>query len=261
MAALDARQKAVEGAYFHMEEKLAVHRHVERLVAQGRLPEAALHALQDVAGSGSGTAAAAGVSVPAAYADVPTVVRRGRPEAEWVYSHQKGLAPMLKPSPGENLSLGTRISLGRSKWTVDGASVFSVEDGKRLATSPVKETGTRWESARFNKIQAAARETPLIAGFRVLPELTPGRAFLWGSVLALWGSLAAVKMTASHIGIHSFEEAPGVLRAALSPYGTALAAQLEPLKDWLSLAAASRPDLAHSDMARRLRSKLGGTVQ
>lgn len=39
-----------------------------------------------------------------------------------------------KPSMASKLTLGTgQVSMGRARWGVDGASVFSVADGKALA--------------------------------------------------------------------------------------------------------------------------------
>ena len=38
-----------------------------------------------------------------------------------------------KQSMASKLTLGTGVSFGRARWGVDGASVFSVADGKALA--------------------------------------------------------------------------------------------------------------------------------
>lgn len=95
---------------------------------------------------------------------------------------------------------------------------------------------------------------------RVLPELTPGRAFLWGSVLALWGTALTVKLAAANMGIHSAEDAPGVLRAVIQPYAHALAARMQPLKNVLPSVAAGAVDreaVSASDFARSLRRQLG----
>ena len=43
---------------------------------------------------------------------------------------------------------------------------------------------------------------------RLLPEMTPGRAFLWGSVLAVWGVGALVATTARGLDINNKGEAP-----------------------------------------------------
>jgi hypothetical protein len=41
-----------------------------------------------------------------------------------------------KQSMASKLTLGTGVSFGRARWGVDGASVFSVADGKALAQVP-----------------------------------------------------------------------------------------------------------------------------
>lgn len=232
-------------------------RHLERLVKQGRLPESMLDCLAvETSAGASASSAATTARMPALYADLPTTVR-GRPQAEWVYNHKKTPFPMPAPSPAEKLALGTRISLGRSKWVVEDASIFSVADGKRLAQTPVKEMGTAWESARFEKIRAASLETPLVGGFRLLPELTPGRAFLWGSLLALWGTAATFKLAAGHLGITRAEDASEVLRGIMAPYAHAISNGMQPIKAWLSLPSMSREAVSQGEMVRRLRVMLG----
>ena len=88
------------------------------------------------------------------------------------------------------------------RWTVGDASIFSVDDGKRLAQTPHKPL-TFYERVRLEKQQKAAIETPLVKGIRLLPEFTPGRAMLWGSILAMWGTAALVASTAKSLDIHS----------------------------------------------------------
>ena len=88
----------------------------------------------------------------------------------------------------------------KCRWTVDNASIFSVDDGKRLAQTPHKPL-TFYERIRLEKQQKAAIETPLVKGIRLLPEFTPGRAMLWGSILAVWGTAALVVSTAKSLDI------------------------------------------------------------
>ena len=86
----------------------------------------------------------------------------------------------------------TLISLNR--WTNPDASIFSVAKGKELAQLPAK-LPTNYEVIRQKRISQAALESPVVQGIRLLPEFTPGRAFFWGTVLAVWGT-AAVTVTA-----------------------------------------------------------------
>lgn len=85
------------------------------------------------------------------------------------------------------------------------ASIFSVDDGKRLAQTPHKPP-TFYERIRLEKQQKAAIETPLVKGIRLLPEFTPGRAMLWGSILAVWGTAAIVMSTAKSLNIKTVSQ-------------------------------------------------------
>lgn len=203
------------------EEQMALLRHVERLVAAGKAPQSMLDKL---------TNNLTPHPVPAAFAQVPTTVNT-QPTG-YVYNHVQHGPPRPRPpksafSPG----LGTPVSFGSARWSAHGASVFSVADGKRLAQTPVKETMVPWEQARHSKIVAAARETPLLYGFRVLPEMTPGRALFWGSMLAVFGTAVTVKLAALQLGIYSAEDAPVVLRGIVQPWAQSLASRLQPIKD------------------------------
>lgn len=91
------------------------------------------------------------------------------------------------------------------RWTVGDASIFSVDDGKRLAQTPHKPL-TFYERIRLEKQQKAAIETPLVKGIRLLPEFTPGRAMLWGSILAVWGTAAIVMSTAKSLNIKTVSQ-------------------------------------------------------
>lgn len=88
------------------------------------------------------------------------------------------------------------------RWNVGDASIFSVDDGKRLAQTPHKPL-TFYERIRLEKQQKASLESPLVQGYRLLPEFTPGRAMFWGTVLAMWGTAAIVMSTAKSLDIHT----------------------------------------------------------
>lgn len=60
------------------------------------------------------------------------------------------------------------------RWTSDGASIFSVADGKELAQTPHKEP-TPFERIRGERLARAQLESPIVQGYRLLPEFTPGR--------------------------------------------------------------------------------------
>ena len=89
---------------------------------------------------------------------------------------------------------------------MDDASIFSVADGKKLAQTPHKPP-TFYERLRAEKQQRAALETPLVRGMRLLPEFTPGRAMLWGTILAVWGTAAVFASTARSLDIKTVSSA------------------------------------------------------
>lgn len=246
-----ARGNAVEGSYFRKEQEFALRKQLERLVGEGQLPKSALQqpqsALQLVAG-----AANRGSMASTSIADVPVSVLKGRPAGEYVYQHVKGIVPVPKPTVSWS-TLGTPVSFGRSRWTVGDASIFSVDDGKRLAQTPHKPL-TFYERIRLEKQQKAAIETPLVKGIRLLPEFTPGRAMLWGSILAVWGTAAIVMSTANSLKIKTTEDASDKLRDIIAPMAGGLSSALTPLKGMVS--ATDMRSQQQSELASRLRSKL-----
>lgn len=99
-----------------------------------------------------------------------------------------------------------------------------------------------------------------MAGYRLLPEFTPGRALMWGTILALWGTAGLVASTARGLDIGSAEEAPGRLRATMAPLVAGLEAWMAPLRGSLSITAragdAVRQDAQQSELVRRLKATL-----
>lgn len=237
----------MESSYFRAEDTNAIRRHVERLVKEGKLPQSALPV---------STGAAVDAHAPALY-NVPTVVRQ-RPAAEHVYQHVKGVFPERRASGADKWLIGTeKVSLGRARWTVSDASIFSVADGKRLAQTPVR-VPTAFEAARMGKINKAALDTPLVSGYRLLPQFTPGRALLWGTILAMWGTGAVVVTAARRLDITKMEEAKGKIEAALLPYVDALAGYFEPLQGSLKLEALRNTERSSefTELANNIRRQL-----
>lgn len=249
MDAFAARLNAAEGSFFRSEQRAATERHLQRLVDAGKLPGTAL--------------APVGAPAPAApglFADVPVTVINSKPASEVVFQYN-GI-PVPRMSATESWArLGTsKVSLGRARWGSDGASIFSVQDGKRLAQTPPK-LPTPWELNRARKIADASVDARVVSGIRLMPEYTPARAMLWGSILALWGTGALVATAARSLDIHSKEEAGAKLREAIVPYVGWSARLFHPLRSWLQ-ARDGPADLQRSmvpiqELAHRMRSKLG----
>lgn len=120
---------------------------------------------------------------------------------------------------------------------VDDVSIFSVADGKRLASTP-PSGATYYENLRMNKIQRAALETPTVAGYRLLPEFTPGRAMMWGTILAMWGTGALVATAMKTLDIHGVADASSKIKPLFEPMVEYLRSQLAPLKQVLALKVA-----------------------
>lgn len=247
MAALGAfasRQRAAEGHWFATEGSQAVMRHLEKMVQEGKVERAVLEAAQR-AQEGS-----------AASGPPTEVVNRRK---EYVYQHRPGLVPAPRWNDKRYMQMGTQISLGRARWSIDDASIFSVADGKRLAQEPPPRA-SYYEELRLRKIQAAAMETPTMAGYRLLPKFTPGRAMMWGTILALWGTGALVATTARQLDIHTSEEVPSRLRPVFEGFAASLQGWLAPLRGSFSVTAmagdAMREDARQSELVKRLRSTM-----
>ena len=238
--------------------------------------------------------------------DVPTRVVTRRPASEAAFRHVPGTLPTARggAAAADAWLLGTRVSLGRAKWvsptetststTVVAAanssarsvstsssssapapapstasrpaSIFSVADGRRLANEPVRHL-TAFEAARAARVSKHAVETPLVAGLRLMPIYTPGRALLWGTVLAAWATAAAVASSARALGVHNVTEAPEALRAYFAPAAARMRFAAEPLKGSFAIsggvaaAAVNDEGSAVSVLSRKLKSRLSEVQQ
>lgn len=177
--------------------------------------------------------------------------------AHHVFEYERGLLPPPRPLP--SFGLGTQFSLGRGRWTAEDVSIFSVADGKRMASTPPKAI-SNYENIRMTKIQRAALETPTMAGYRLLPEFTPGRAMLWGTVIAMWATGAVVATAMKNLEIEGAADASGKIRAVVAPWAAALERKLAPLRSGMSVATAAgieaRDGTAQSEMVRQLKERL-----
>lgn len=101
MSGFAARGNAVEGSFFRKEQEFALRKQLERLVAEGQLPQSALQQTQTpldlVANRGS--------KASTSLSDIPVSVLKGRPASEYVYQHVKGVVPGTHLPPRLQLSL------------------------------------------------------------------------------------------------------------------------------------------------------------
>lgn len=229
------RQRAAEGHWFNTEDRLAIVRRLERMVESGKLDKSALDAINRF--------------------ESPTEIIKTKENP--VFEYKKGLVPPRRVL--QNFSLGTSFSLGRGRWTAEDVSIFSVADGKRMASTPAAPINN-YDNIRMIKIQKAALETPTVAGYRVLPELTPGRAMLWGTVLAIWATGALVATTMKSLEIQGAADAPEKLKLIFAPFVAGVHETLAPWRSTLSTASAAgneaREETAQSVIVQRLKNTL-----
>lgn len=198
--------QARETGYFRSVEHEALMDRLRSLVERGKLDASVLRAAED------------------RFKDRMVVVKTSKdiPTFEYI----KGVTPVPRKvnslHGGEMGNLGTKVNMGRMRWTSDGVSIFSVADGKKLASTEPKPLN-HYENIRMTKIQKAAMQTPtVLGGYRVLPEMTPGRALMWGTIVAVWGTGALVMSTAKYLGIEELGDVPERMKAVLSPLGNSL---------------------------------------
>lgn len=252
MDGFGARQRALEGGWYRQEDVRNLQRRAERLRAEGKLPNNVVNNSESLVASGSPYTS---------LLDVPSTVNSRR-ACEVPYAHTPSHLPAPRVSAAEQWArLGTSVSFGRGRWDADGTSIFAVQTGKEYAQTP-QRLPTAFEAKRASKIAKAALETPLVSGYRLLPQLSPGRAFLWGSILALWGTAGLAMSTARHLDIHSAAEAGGKLRQVCEPVGAAAASAFKPLRNALPSVRA-QPGSGNegnslNELARQLKVKMSG---
>ncbi|KDD72153.1 hypothetical protein H632_c3781p0, partial [Helicosporidium sp. ATCC 50920] len=147
-SALSMRQRASESMFIAGEEKMWIVKRLERLVAEGKVDSSVLAKAQ---------------ALTRAHTPEDAVRRRAS-----VFQFEKGVTPVpsrARASP-TRYALGMQVSLGRTRWSSEGVNVFSVAEGKRLASTPAPHM-THYESIRHEKMQRAALESPQIRGYRL----------------------------------------------------------------------------------------------
>lgn len=177
-----------------------------------------------------------------------------------IYQHTSSVHPT--PRLPTTFSGGmSRVSMGRARWaTTDNTSIFSIAEGKKLASTPAEAT-TRYSQIRAEKIQRAQLATPTLRGVRLLPTFTPGRALLWGSVLAMWGTGALVASAAKQLRIGSLEDTGDVLRETMRPLAEGIRARfVEPyirvVSDTAGAAGVAGNSARQSQFVENLRNRM-----
>jgi len=215
------RQAAVEGSYFRTESAQATRRHLERMVTEGRAGTEVMEALKRL-GIQTGDELRA---------------RSSMPEHRLKFRYQQSEFPAISRSLVHDWKLGTQVSFGPARWAGGEASVWDVKAGKDLAQTPSKQA-TWAEELRARKIAKAQYESPVVAGYRWLPQFTPGRAFIWGTILSFWGTAVATTLVAKANGITA-DNIGEKLRLMGQPAKQALKDRLDPMREHWSATAPS----------------------
>lgn len=218
-----ARQAAVEGSYFRIEQMVAMRRHIERLVEEGKLPEGTL------SNTSASTPAAQRQAALDSMVNIEYRGRKNLPEHAMKFQYQKAEFPIQSKSFVHNFKLGTQVSFGPGRWAGGEASIWDVKAGKDLAQTPSKQA-TWAEEIRMRKVAKAQYESPLVAGYRLLPQFTPGKAFFWGTILAVWGTSMGALLASKTYGLTK-ENIPDKIQALGEPFKESIKQRLDPLKE------------------------------
>lgn len=89
--------------------------------------------------------------------------------------------------------------------------------------------------AHAARIARAQQMAVTVAGFKVFPDLTPGRAFMWGSILAVYAVGVASYAVARSVGVTSVDDVRDKMQAAFAPYKEAMQASASSAKGSLTL--------------------------
>ena len=89
--------------------------------------------------------------------------------------------------------------------------------------------------AHAARIARAQQMAVTVAGFKVFPDLTPGRAFMWGSILAVYAVGVASFTVARSVGVTSVDDIRDKMQAAFAPYKDAMQASATAAKGSLTL--------------------------
>lgn len=116
----------------------------------------------------------------------------------------------------------TGVKLNAARWSAPASaetlSIFDTKGAVATLSSPVPpEAMTAGMRALADRVARAQQQQATVAGFRLFPDLTPGRAFMWGTIVAVWGVSLATLASARALGIYSKEDIPIRMREHLAP--------------------------------------------
>tara|TARA_B110000459_G_scaffold70859_1_gene79617 strand:+ start:6584 stop:7405 length:822 start_codon:yes stop_codon:yes gene_type:complete len=237
--ALNVMKRARENEYFIKEQEREIAEYIFKLKTEGRYEEAMRRASSSLSSSSSGSGAlpqvlAHSVRLFDKKFTMKEEVNSKKLDRDFIKKHSISGACTGNPVFIGHATLGSRVSLGKSKWSgstqaVEGTSIFSVHKAMELMESAPE---------RFNGVESRAAkhmrdETFVMIGkkkVKLLPDPTPGRALAWGGTLALWGTGAVVLTSCKFLGINSLQDVNDVMKRTLDPLAKRVKDTFTPLR-------------------------------
>ena len=238
--ALNVMKRARENEYFIKEQEREIAEYILKLKSEGRYEEAMRRvssSLTSSSSSGSGAlpqVLAHSVRLFDKKFTMKEEVNSKKLDRDFIKKHSISGACTGNPVFIGHATLGSRVSLGKSKWSgstqaVEGTSIFSVHKAMELMESAPE---------RFNGVESRAAkhmrdETFVMIGkkkVKLLPDPTPGRALAWGGTLALWGTGAVVLTSCKFLGINSLQDVNNVMKRTLDPLAKRVKDTFTPLR-------------------------------
>ena len=236
--ALNVMKRARENEYFVKEQEREIAEYIAKLKSEGRYEEAMRRAASHSASSSTSGALpqvlAHSVRVFDKKFSMKEEMKTRKLDRDFIKNHSISGACTGNPVFIGHATLGSRVSLGKSKWNgstaaAEGASIFSVHKAMELMESSPE---------RFNGVESRAAkhmrdETFVMIGknkVKLLPDPTPGRALAWGGTLAIWGTGAIVLTSCKYLGIKSLEDVNHAMKRTLDPLAKGIKEMFVPLR-------------------------------
>lgn len=120
----------------------------------------------------------------------------------------------------------TGVKFNSARWAgpeaAESLSVFDTAAAyQTLSKPPPPESMTAGMRALADRVARAQQQQATVAGFQLLPDLTPGRAFMWGTIVAVWGVSMVTLVSARALDIHTMKDVSIKMKE-----------HLQPIKDW-----------------------------
>lgn len=97
-------------------------------------------------------------------------------------------------------------------------SIFDIKGAMSVLSQPPEPTTvTAGMAALRARVARAQQQSATIAGIRLFPDLTPGRAFMWGTILAVWSVALTSALACRAMDIHSVKDIPVKMKEHLAP--------------------------------------------